>query len=156
VREVVARVRGKAAKAGRQVDLEVIRGRYAWIDARLPSFVSRRDASRDGLPAPRTFTDRVDGVLLHPVAGFAIFLLVMGVVFQSLFSWADPAIRAVEALFGWLGSASRVWLPDGIVEEFVVGGLIAGVGSVVVPPADLLLFLLSIHGGLDEHGTRGS
>lgn len=142
VREVVASVREKAAKAGRHVDLDVIRGRYAWIDARMPAFVKRRDAPHDGSPARRSFTDRVDGVLLHPVAGFAIFLLVMGIVFQSLFSWADPAIRAVEAIFAWFGSVSRVWLPDGIVEEFVEGGLIAGVGSVVVfLPQILLLFL---------------
>jgi len=142
VRDVVASVRERAAQAGRQVDLEVIRGRYGWIDARMAAFVKRRDAPAEGSVARKSLTDRVDGVLLHPVVGFAIFLLVMGVVFQSLFSWADPAIRSIEGLFGWLGSASRAWIPDGIVEEFVDGGLIAGVGSVVVfLPQILLLFL---------------
>lgn len=142
VRAAVASVREQAAKTGRQVDLEIIRSRYAWIDARMPAFVKRREVRPDGSPARKSSTDRVDGVLLHPVAGFAIFLLLMGIVFQSLFSWADPAIRAVEGLFAWLGSVSKTWLPDGIVDEFVEGGLIAGVGSVVVfLPQILLLFL---------------
>ncbi|MFN0009695.1 MAG: ferrous iron transport protein B [Planctomycetota bacterium] len=142
VRAAVAKVRDRAARAGRQIDLEIIRSRYAWIDARMPAFLKRRETSTEGSPARRSSTDRVDAVLLHPVAGFAIFLLVMGIVFQSLFSWADPAIRAVEGLFAWIGSATRAWVPDGIVEEFVEGGLIAGVGSVVVfLPQILLLFL---------------
>ena len=44
----------------------------------------------------RAVSERIDRVLLHPVFGFAIFLVVMLVVFQALFSWADPAIRLVE------------------------------------------------------------
>ena len=142
VRETVADVLRRAAAAGRHLDVEVIRGRYAWIDARMPSFLKGRSDPKDGSPARKSFTDRVDAVLLHPAAGFAIFLLVMGIVFQSLFSWADPAIRSIEALFAWVASTSRAWLPDGILEEFVDGGLIAGVGSVVVfLPQILLLFL---------------
>jgi ferrous iron transport protein B len=141
VREVVAQVREKGAKAGRKIDSEIIHGRYEWIDARMPLFVKRRTAPQ-GSPARRTFTDRVDGILLNPILGFALFLVVMGIVFQSLFSWADPAIRAVEGLFGWLASGARAWLPDGLLQEFVEGGLIAGVGSVVVfLPQILLLFL---------------
>jgi ferrous iron transport protein B len=142
VRPVVAAVRQEAAAAGRQIDSEVIHGRYGWIDARMPAFVKPRVAPGTAAPARRSSTDRLDAVLLHPVTGFAIFLLVMGIVFQSLFSWADPAIRAVEGLFAWFATGARAWLPGGLLEDFVEGGLIAGVGSVVVfLPQILLLFL---------------
>ena len=140
VRHAVALRRASAALSGRKIDEEIIRGRYAWIDERMPRFARSRIEGPQA-PAPRSTTERIDSVLLHPAAGFAIFLLVMGIVFQSLFSWADPGIHAVESLFALLASASRAWLPEGIVQEFVEGGLIAGVGSVVVfLPQILLLF----------------
>jgi len=139
LRDVVARRRELATRIGRQIDTEIIHGRYAWIDSKIPSFLPNRAESAAG--PKRTLTERIDGILLDPWLGFAIFLVVMGIVFQSLFSWADPAIGVVEVAFGWLGSVSRSWLPQGIVQEFVEGGLIAGVGSVVVfLPQILLLF----------------
>jgi ferrous iron transport protein B len=75
------------------------------------------------------------------VAGFAVFLAIMFVVFQSLFTWADPAITLIEDLFAWLGDRTREIIPPGIMADFVVGGVIAGFGSVVVfLPQILLLF----------------
>jgi ferrous iron transport protein B len=140
VRDAVGARRSMAAAEGRQIDAEIIRGRYGWIDERMPRFLSRVD-TRAERARPHSTTERIDSILLHPAAGFAIFLLVMGIVFQSLFSWADPAIHAVESVFALLATTSRAWLPEGIVQEFVEGGLISGVGSVVVfLPQILLLF----------------
>ena len=42
-------------------------------------------------PAPPLWTRRLDAVFLHPVAGPLIFLAVVIAVFQSIFSWAQPA-----------------------------------------------------------------
>jgi hypothetical protein len=50
-------------RAGRQVDAEVISGRYGWIDARIGRFVHAQ--------AERTrASERIDGVLLNPWLGF--------------------------------------------------------------------------------------
>ncbi len=134
---ITASERRRAADAsGRDLDLEIVSGRYGWIDVHMPGFLREPEKPRVSR------TDRLDAVLLNPVAGFAIFLLVMGVVFQSLFAWADPAIGAVEDLFGWLQGVVEATLPAGLFTEFVTGGLIEGVGSVVVfLPQILLLFL---------------
>ena len=124
-----------ARASGRDLDLDVVAARYAWIDARLPRFLRQSGAAR-------RFTERVDSVLLHPASGFALFLLIMGVVFQSLFSWSDPLIGAVESAFEVLAAQAERLLPAGILRDFVTGGLIAGVGSVLVfLPQILLLFL---------------
>ena len=77
-------------------------------------------------------TDRFDALLLHPVAGFLIFLVLMTVVFQALFSWADPMIGWVETAVGATASVVGGWLPEGLVHDFVVDGLFAGVGAVLV------------------------
>lgn len=135
VREIVAERRALAAGAHRQVDAEVITGRYGWIDARLGTFVRARKSERG-------VSERIDGVLLNPWLGFPLFLLAMGVVFQSLFSWADPAIGLIETVIGELGELFGSWMPEGLLHDFVQNALIAGVGSVVVfVPQIVLLFL---------------
>jgi ferrous iron transport protein B len=136
LREAVADRRRRAARSGREIEAEIIAGRYAWIDARSARFL-RAPAS----PRP-TRTDRIDRLLLHPALGFALFLAAMGVVFQSLFAWSDPAIDWIESLFGWLGERAAALLPAGLFADFVTQGLIAGVGSVLVfLPQIALLFL---------------
>jgi ferrous iron transport protein B len=118
---------------GRAVDDECIGARYAWIDTRLPA--QQAPSKR------RRATDRVDAVLIHPVWGFLLFLAGQLLLFQSLFSWSDPAIAFVEASFGTLGDTLGPLLGDNLFSELVVEGVIAGAGSVVVfLPQILLLF----------------
>ncbi len=139
LRDVVERKRKLAEASGRRIEEEIIRGRYDWLDARAKLFVRE-------IGAPATITDRIDRVLLHPALGFAIFLALMTLVFQSLFAWADPVIGWIEALFAGLGRSVAVALPAGLFSDFVVDGLIAGVGSVLVflPQILLLFFFIGV------------
>ncbi len=136
LRVAVAERRAKAQADGRDIETEIIQGRYAWIDSRAPQFL------RERAMGVTSTTDRVDRVLLNPALGFPVFLLAMALVFQSLFSGADPAIAAVETSFGWVKDTVAGLLPDGIVNDFVCSALIEGVGSVLVfLPQIALLFL---------------
>ncbi len=135
LRAVVARKRALAEASKRQLDEEIIRGRYAWLDARAPLFLRESAAGTSR-------TDRIDRVLLHPALGFALFLALMTVVFQALFAGADPVIGWIEGLFAWLGGVAAAALPEGLLSDLVENGLVAGVGSVLVfLPQILLLFL---------------
>jgi len=131
-------VDGRAAATADGVDLErrLIQTRYDWIDQREERFHpagQRRIHER---------SDRLDKVLLQPLLGFAIFLGLMTVVFQALFSWADPMIGWVEGGVGAAAALVGGWLPDGLFHDFVVDGIFAGVGAVLVfLPQILLLFL---------------
>jgi len=120
--------------SGKTLDDEVVNGRYAFIDREIAPLVQ--------VPVKRSLTERVDAVLLHPVFGFASFLCISLLIFQALFSWANPAIEAVEWLFGALGKAVGQLLGDNVVSELIVEGVVGGAGSVVVfLPQILLLFL---------------
>jgi ferrous iron transport protein B len=135
VRRAVAAGPGNdgARPPGTWIDDEVVSARYRWLDREIAALC-------EGAP-DRSFTERVDRILLHRVAGFAVFLAIMFVMFQSLFTWADPAITLIEDLFAWLGDRTREIMPPGIMADFLVGGVIAGMGSVVVfLPQILLLF----------------
>ncbi|TAJ21769.1 MAG: ferrous iron transport protein B, partial [Planctomycetota bacterium] len=128
-----------AAQAARNVEEEVISGRYAWIDALVAR--ARGAAPRAGTSR----TDRIDRVLLHPVAGFALFLLAMLLVFQSLFAGADPAVGAIESAQAWLQDQARALLPAGLLSDLLADGVIGGVGSVIVfLPQILLLFFFIV------------
>jgi len=139
LRARVGERRARAASAGREIDREIVAARYAWIDERVARAV------RSGAPRAR-FTDRVDRVLLHPALGFALFLALMALVFQSLFAWADPAIGWIEQAMGWLAETTRASLPPSLATDLVVDGLIAGVGSVIVflPQILLLFFFIGV------------
>lgn len=133
--QVVAR-RALAAAAGRDLESEVIAGRYAWIDHRAPRFLKQRSQR------PQTITDKVDKVLLHPTLGFAIFVLVMGAVFQSLFSGTEPLVKLIELGVGALKDLVLGLLPRGLLADFVGDALLEGVGSVIVfLPQIMLLFI---------------
>jgi ferrous iron transport protein B len=94
---------------------------------------------------PDTWTGRIDSVLLHPVAGLAILFGLLFLMFQAVFTWAGPAMDAIEALFGWLGAAVAQYIPNALLQSLVADGLIAGVGSVLVfLPQILILFFFII------------
>ncbi|WP_312165935.1 ferrous iron transporter B [Phenylobacterium sp.] len=94
---------------------------------------------------PDTWTGRIDAVLLHPVAGLAILLGLLFLMFQAVFTWATPAMDAIEAVFGWLGVAVGEYIPNELLHSLVSDGLIAGVGSVLVfLPQILILFFFII------------
>jgi ferrous iron transport protein B len=90
----------------------------------------------------RRWTQRVDNVVLHPVFGMIILLALMFVMFQAVYAWAGPPADALEALVG----AAQAWVvdnvPQNLLRDLVVEGLLAGVGAVVVfLPQILILFL---------------
>ena len=122
------------SELGKAIDEECVLGRYAWIDARITPPTTKTKS--------RELTTRVDAVLIHPVWGFALFLVFNLVLFQALFSWSEPMIGGIETAFGWLSDHAESVLGDGIVSQLLVQGVLGGVGSVVVfLPQILLLFL---------------
>ncbi len=143
VRAEVAQARAIGAAAGRDLDAEIVATRYAWLNAQ--DFGVGAVAEGPGL------SERVDRVLLHPISGGLVFLAVMALLFQALFSWSDPAIGAVETAFAWFGDGLRLLMGEGLLPDLLVDGIVNGVGSVVVflPQIMLLFFLL---GFLEDSG----
>lgn len=87
-------------------------------------------------------SDKIDRVLTHKFFGLIILVLVLLVVFQSIFSWASLPMDLLEKGFGALGDLVRSQVPPGILSDLLADGIIAGVGGVVVfLPQILLLFL---------------
>jgi ferrous iron transport protein B len=87
-------------------------------------------------------SEKIDRVLTHKVFGLAILVLILLTIFQAIFSWATLPMDLLEQGFGALGDGVRTLLPEGILADLIVDGIIAGVGGVLVfLPQILLLFL---------------
>lgn len=86
----------------------------------------------------------LDSFILHPIGGPVIFLLVLGLFFQSIFTWAEPLMTGIESLFSYSQDVIRSTVPDSLLREFITDGVIAGVGSVIVflPQIILLNFII--------------
>lgn len=91
-------------------------------------------------------TDRLDRVLLHPVLGTLCFIAIMALLFWTIFSAAAIPMELIDKVFANLGDWTRSALPEGILSDFLVGGVIGGVSGTVIflPQICLLFFLISI------------
>ena len=90
----------------------------------------------------RRWTQRVDNVVLHPVAGMIILLALMFVMFQAVYAAAEAPADFLEGGIGVVQQWVVATFPDNFLRGLVVEGLLAGVGAVVVfLPQILILFL---------------
>ena len=102
-------------------------------------------------PGPSAFSERLDHLFLHRVWGPLIFLAVVILVFESIFSWAIPIMDGVAFVVGMSGDWLTATLPDTWFRSLLVDGVWAGVGSVVIfLPQILVLFLFL--GVLEDSG----
>lgn len=135
------------AAGDRDIDQEVIATRYAFLDRHVPGLLDRADEH----PPKHPLSERVDRILLHPAYGFAALIALMFVVFQALFSWADPAIGLIEEATGQARGWLAAGLPAGVVTDLLTDGIIGGVGNVVVFLPQILLLFFFI-GLLEDSG----
>ncbi len=89
-------------------------------------------------------TEKIDHIVMHPVAGPIILAALMFLIFQAVFSWAGTPMDLIEAGVGALGEAVGSVLGEGILHSLIVDGIIAGVGSVLVflPQIIILFFFI--------------
>jgi ferrous iron transport protein B len=85
----------------------------------------------------RTFSDRVDVVLLNPWAGIPVFLAVVWLLFELTTRFAAPLQGAIGQLVNVPMAAGVTWLlslmglGDNWVQGLLVDGLLVGVGTVL-------------------------
>jgi ferrous iron transport protein B len=84
---------------------------------------------------------RLDAIVMHPVAGPVLLGVLLFLMFQAVFSWAQAPMAWITAAMNAVGEAVQHLLPPGPLRSLLVGGVIAGAGSVLVfLPQILILF----------------
>lgn len=120
----------------KETDNARIFARYNFISDVYQETVKRRETSE------HTVSEKIDRILTHKVFGLLILVAILLLIFQAIFSWANMPMDLLESGFGALGDIVRASLPEGLLSDLIVDGIIAGVGGVLVfLPQILLLFL---------------
>ncbi len=114
--------------------------RYKQIDEILEGVVRR---------VPRkelSVSEKLDRVLTHRVWGMLFFAGTMGLIFQSIFSWARIPMEWISHGMEHFANAAKAVLPAGPLQSLVVDGIIGGVGNVIVflPQIFLLFFFIAL------------
>ena len=111
--------------------------------------VLRRGADAEG--AKVNFTDRVDAVLIHPVWGWLIFLSIMGLMFTSIFTFANYPMDGIKWLVAQAGESVKSMMAPGDLRSLLTDGVIKGVGGVIVFLPQILILFFFI-GLLEDSG----
>jgi ferrous iron transport protein B len=89
----------------------------------------------------KIFTDKLDNVLLHRRWGYLILLVVLFVLFQSVFWLAQYPMTWIEMFFSAASSWLSRALPHGWFSDLVVNGVVAGLSGIMVfVPQIMILF----------------
>ncbi len=137
VREAFDEAHATAAKAPTLTVAPDAATRYQWAEMVQRATVPQPDVARQ-----RPITDRIDYILTHRVFGLAVFLGVMYLVFQSIYTFAQPVMDLLDKGMKAFGNVVGDHLSSApIIKSLVVDGLIGGVGSALVfLPQILILF----------------
>ncbi len=96
-------------------------------------------------------SDRIDRVVLHPVAGPLLLLAILFLIFQAVFAWAEYPMGLIETATAATGEWLMSVMSESLLRSLLVDGIIAGLGGVVVflPQIVILFFFILV---LEESG----
>lgn len=137
--KVITRAQSLIEKAGQNPTAAEVLARYDFIE----------ECTRDGAireNESETLSDKIDAVVTHKIFGPLILVAILLLMFQAIFSWAEPFMNLIDLLFVHTGNFVSEALPAGILNDLLVEGVIAGLGGVVVflPQIMFLFFFISI------------
>ena len=94
---------------------------------------------------------KLDNIFLHPFWGTIIFMSILALIFQTIFTWSSYPMDFIDEMFSNLSNYTKAVLPEGAFTNLLAEGIIAGIGGVIifVPQIALLFMFISI---LEETG----
>lgn len=101
--------------------------RYKAIDKLIDACVKYPEFSKNN-----SLTQKLDNILTHPILGFVVFLSVLFLIFQAVFSWSEYPMELIDNAFANLSQFVGNSLPEGVLNSLIVDGIIAGLGGIVI------------------------
>ncbi len=135
VRELSERIRSVFDESPETL---IVEARYGFIAGVV------REAVRVSAISRRTLSDKLDDILTHRVLGFPIFVLFMYLLFYLTFKLGAYPVAWLESGFEFLEGVLKERLPEGLLSDLLVDGVVAGVGGVLVYLPNILLLFLGI------------
>ena len=94
---------------------------------------------------------KLDNIFLHPFWGTIIFISILALIFQTIFSWSSYPMDFIDEMFSQLSNYTKTALPQGVFTRLLAEGIITGIGGVIIfiPQIVLLFMFISV---LEETG----
>ncbi len=140
-KEKIAAVLNASAIEGQQLQsLETVE-RYKVINRIVADCVTHKSAVKT-----ESFSHKLDSILTHRIWGYTIFLIILFLIFQTIFFLAAYPMKWIETLFVVFSNIATVTLPPGELTNLIVNGILAGLSGVIVfvPQIALLFAFIAI------------
>ncbi len=130
-------------EARQRLEAQQVDWRSAAIEARYARvFAIAQHVTIESVEMGETSSDKLDRILTHRVWGLLIFVGIMALMFQTIFSFARIPMDALQAVVDRTAGLASQLLGPGDFQSLISDGVIKGVGAVVVfLPQICLLFL---------------
>jgi ferrous iron transport protein B len=113
-------------------------GRSGYVEGALKESLTRTEVDRMEL------SRRIDNVFTNRLLGYPIFLALIWVLFQLTFRVGAYPQGWLESLVGWLAGTLNAVLPESLVSNLILDGIVGGVGSVLVFLPNIMILFLGI------------
>lgn len=115
--------------------------KYGFIEGALKETLKSAPAS-DKITRSRI----IDGLVTSKYMSYPIFLFAIWITFQSTFLIGDYPMQWIEMLVAYTGNVLRDILPQGMIKDMLIDGILGGVGGVIVflPNIIILFFFLTL------------
>jgi ferrous iron transport protein B len=140
-------VRSAVIAARARLDKQAVDWRSTAIEARYARIAEiQQSVTTEAFAERETVSDKLDRVFTHKIWGLLIFVGIMTLIFQSIFSFAELPMKGLEQGVDWIGRQVNSWMGTGALNDLLVNGVIKGVGAVVVflPQICLLFFFIGL------------
>ncbi len=89
---------------------------------------------------------RIDHIVTSKLFSYPIFLLAIWGTFQATFIIGDYPMQWIEQIVAWIGTQLSKVIPEGMVKDLIIDGILGGVGGVIVflPNILILFFFITI------------
>jgi len=123
-----------------EVETLITDDRYGFIRGALKETFKRGDIKLD----EKTF--KIDSILTHKYWGIPIFIFMMWLMFQATFSLGAYPMSWIESGVSLIAQIIETYMPNGMLKDLIIDGIIGGVGGVIVflPNILILFFIISL------------
>jgi ferrous iron transport protein B len=110
---------------GEDIDVIIADKRYGFVNGVYKQSVKKIENNKIDI------SDKIDRIVLNRFLGLPIFALVMYMIFKFTFAFSTPIVGIFESVFEWLSNIFTSIIPEGLLQSFIVDGLIGGVGGIL-------------------------
>lgn len=138
LKQVAELIERYAKHADNDIQHDITNGRYGFVRGAL------QETYHTNYESITERNRKIDHILTHKIWGFPIFIAVIFLMFQLTFILGEYPMNWIESGVALLGQWIGELMPEGMLKDLLVDGVIAGVGGVLVFLPNIVILYLCL------------